>query len=176
MSSDQGPIADFSNCHAGILSRFERLGELPKLLADPASGNAARSFADGMLRFVRDAVFEHHAEEEQALFPAVARSAAPGDEKALVESLIVRLTREHRALEAQWAKIEPAMKLIARGKPAQLDAAALESLCADYTGHARFEEIAWLPLASKILSPNDQAALGMTLHMRHALDRIVAHI
>src|SRR5690606_21970231 len=84
----QGPIARFSNCHAGILSRVERLRRLPQLLADPADLAAARQFADAMLRFVHDAVFEHHAEEEEALFPAVARSAAPGDERQMVDSLI----------------------------------------------------------------------------------------
>ncbi|HRO59129.1 MAG TPA: hemerythrin domain-containing protein [Burkholderiaceae bacterium] len=175
-SSDQGPIADFSDAHAGILTRFERLRELPRMLADPAGAEAARKFADEMVRFFRHAVFEHHAEEEEALFPAVVRSAAAGDEKELVQSLAARLTREHRSLEAQWAKLEPAMKQLARGKPADLDLAAVERLATEYTGHARFEESVWLPLSSRILSGNDQAALGLTLHMRHALDKVVAHI
>lgn len=175
-ASEPGPIADFSDAHAGILARFERLRELPQMLADPARADAARKFADEMLRFFRHAVFEHHAEEEEALFPAVLRSAAPGDEKELVRSLAARLTREHRSLEAQWAKLEPAMKQLARGKPADLDLAAVERLAAEYTEHARFEESVWLPLSARILSSNDQAALGLTLHMRHALDKIVAHI
>jgi len=174
--TDDGPISAFSNCHAGILSRFERLRRLPQLLADPADLPAARQFADSMVRFVREAVFEHHAEEEEALFPAVIRSASAGDEKSLVQSLAARLTREHRELEAQWAKIEPALKNIARGRAASLDAAALERLCVAYAAHATFEETAWLPLSERILKPNDQAALGLTLHLRHALDRVATHI
>ncbi|MCM5570639.1 hemerythrin domain-containing protein [Burkholderiaceae bacterium FT117] len=170
------PIAGFSNCHAGILSRFERLRRLPQLLADPADLPAARQFADGMVRFVRDAVFEHHAEEEQALFPAVARSAAAGDERQLVDSLVARLTREHRELEALWAGLEPAMKNLARGKTVEIDAKAVDRLCRAYGEHAHFEETVWLPLSERILKPNDMAALGLTLHLRHALDKVVAHI
>jgi hemerythrin-like domain-containing protein len=172
----QGPIANFSNCHAGILSRFERLRRLPQLLADPADRAGARQFADAILRFVREAVFEHHAEEEEALFPAVARSAAPGDERQMVDSLIARLTREHRELEAMWAGIEPSLKTLARGKDVALDEKAIDRFCTAYGEHARFEEIAWLPLSERILKPNDQAALGLTLHLRHALDKVVAHI
>lgn len=175
-SQPEGPIAGFSNCHAGILSRFERLKRLPQLLADPADLPAARQFADGMVRFVRDTVFEHHAEEEEALFPAVARSAAPGDERQLVGSLIARLTREHRELEALWAELEPAMKNLARGKTADIDTKAVDRLCRSYAEHAHFEESVWLPLSERILKPNDQAALGLTLHLRHALDKVVAHI
>jgi hemerythrin-like domain-containing protein len=172
----QGPITRFTNCHAGILSRFERLRRLPQLLADPADRVAARQFADSMLRFVHEAVFEHHAEEEEALFPAVARSAAPGDERQLVDSLIARLTREHRELEAMWAAVEPSLKNLARGKSEELDVKAIDRLCIAYGEHARFEETAWLPLSERLLKPNDQAALGLTLHLRHALDKVVAHI
>jgi hemerythrin-like domain-containing protein len=176
MSIDAGPIERFANCHAGILSRFERLRALADALArgeQPADG---RKLAGDLPGFIRDAVFEHHREEEEALFPAVLRSAAPGDERQLVESLIARLTREHRELEAAWARIEPDLRQYARNRAQTLDSAAVAALCSAYTGHARFEESAWLPLAERILKPLDQEALGLTLHLRHALDRVVGHI
>ena len=102
--------------------------------------------------------------------------AAPGDERQLVGSLIARLTREHRELEALWAELEPAMKNLARGKTADIDTKAVDRLCRSYAEHAHFEESVWLPLSERILKPNDQAALGLTLHLRHALDKVVAHI
>ncbi|MFA7665421.1 MAG: hemerythrin domain-containing protein [Burkholderiaceae bacterium] len=174
--AEPDPITGFTNCHLGILARFERLSRLPQLLVDPADRAAARQFAETIVRFVREAVFEHHAEEEEALFPAVARSAAAGDERQMVDSLIARLTREHRELEAMWAGIEPALRAIARGRQVDLDVGAVERLCRAYGEHAHFEEAVWLPLAERILSPNDQAALGLTLHLRHALDKVVAYI
>lgn len=175
-SREEGPIAGFANCHAGILGRFERLRRLPQLLVDPADLPAARQFADSMVRFMRGAVFEHHAEEEEALFPAVARSASPGDERHLVDSLIARLTREHRELEQLWAEIEPAMRNLARGRSAEIDIKAVDRLCRSYSEHARFEESVWLPLSERILKPAGQAELGIALHLRHALDKVVVHI
>ena len=78
--------------------------------------------------------------------------------------------------DAQWAAIEPAMKDLARGKSFELDAGAVKALCSAYAGHAQFEETVWLPLSARVLAPDHQAALGLTLHLRHALDKVVAHI
>ncbi len=168
------PVQRFSHSHAGILLRLEQLRALPGRLASPSAGQrAGREAAAELVRFFCDAVLGHHAEEEQALFPAVARSAAPGDEAVLVASLAVRLTEEHRRLEADWKAIEPALVRIARGKPAQLDGGIVSRLCDSYATHAQFEETAYLPLAARILGESDQAALALTLHMRHALDVVV---
>lgn len=170
------PLHDFSRSHAGILDRLEALRALPERLADPRADQAAlREATAQLMRFFREAVIEHHAEEEEALFPAVARSAARGDEAALVMSLAIRLTREHRQIEAEWKALEPALALVARGKPAELDAAALRRLCDTYAAHARFEEAAYLPLAASVLGANDQAALALTLHMRHSVEPVLGH-
>lgn len=171
-----GPLHDFSQSHVGILARLEALRALPARLADPqADPKALREATAELLAFFEDAVIEHHAEEEETLFPAVARSAAPGDESSLVASLANHLTREHRRIETEWRALEPALKRIAQGKPADLDAAALLRLCDIYVAHARFEESTYLPLAARILSTNDQSALALTLHMRHAVDKVYGH-
>ena len=102
---DNTPLDTFSQCHAGILSHLRSFAELPALL-DPAA--RARQVAADMLGFFRGAVFEHHVEEERDLFPAVLASARPGDELAYVQAITDRLTREHRQVEAAWARLEPA--------------------------------------------------------------------
>jgi hypothetical protein len=160
------PLHGFSQCHAGILSQLEALAGLPALLAAAAR---ARSVAEESLLQFRDIVFEHHAEEESALFPAVLRSAHPGEEQELVQVLVMRLTREHRTLEALWKRLEPAVSAGARGKPTDIDTAVLDELVRSYTAHARFEEDEFLPLAQDILgrNGNHMAALGLSLHMRH---------
>ena len=50
-----------------------------------------------------------------------------------------------------------------------IDAADLHRLVADYTAHAGYEEVEFLPLAQTILGRdgNHMAALGLSLHMRH---------
>lgn len=160
------PLNTFSQCHTGIVAQLQALAGLPALMDAAAR---ARRVAEDSLRVFRHAVFEHHAEEESELFPAVMRSAQPGDERERVRAMIDRLTAEHRTMEALWRRIEPAVNAGARGKPADLDAGALDELVRSYTAHARFEEESFLPLAETILgrNGNHMAALGLSLHMRH---------
>jgi len=167
------PLDTFSECHAGILSHLQVLGELPALLEPVAR---ARRIAADTLVFFRQAVFEHHQEEERELFPAVLASATPGAERGQVEDLIKRLTGEHRAVESTWSRLEPELKLVAKGDEASLDGASVVALVSTYANHARFEEQVFLPLAHSILSRNGNhmAALGVSLHLRHAMPAVLA--
>ncbi len=109
------PIQDFSHCHDGILDKLDLLGELPALLAPAAP---AREIAGHAVEFFREAIFEHHLDEEPELFPAVLASAAQGDERDLVRLVVRRLTREHRELEATRKHLEPGLKQVVKGRNA----------------------------------------------------------
>lgn len=161
------PITNFSQCHVGIVEHLRMLGDLPALIA---TAERARKIAAGTLAFFEEVIAEHHAQEERALFPAVLKSAARGEEQEHVKSVIDRLTAEHRQIEAQWSRIKPALKQVAKGHDADLDEASVAQLESDYRAHAAFEEEAFLPLAQIILgrNANHMAALGMSLHIRHS--------
>jgi hypothetical protein len=169
---DSTPIDDFSRCHVGILAQLDELATLPSLL-EPAA--RARSVAARTLKFFRTAVHEHHAEEEAELFPAVLASAVKGDERGQVQAMVACLIAEHRAIEATWASIEPALKAVAKGHEAHLDGAAVARLVAAYRAHAGYEEQQFLRLSKTILGrdSNHMAALGISLHMRHALPEVL---
>lgn len=173
-STDAGhsPIEDFSQCHAGILTHLQALGTLPALL-EPAT--RARQIAHDTLGFFRDAVFEHHAEEEKELFPAVLASATKGEEHDRVQALINTLTAEHRKVEAAWAKLEPKLKAVAKGHDSDVDGADIQALVQTYEAHARFEEDVFLPMSQTILGRNSNhlAALGVSMHMRHAMPQVL---
>jgi hemerythrin-like domain-containing protein len=162
------PLDRFSQCHTGILRQLQALDELPALAR---AASRARHTADEVLRFFRDVIHEHHAQEEQELFPAVLASAIAGDERDRVQGIVEQLTREHREVEAAWARLEPALKAIAKGRDADLDAAAVEALVHRYEAHAAFEEREFLPMSETILGRDSAhlAALGLSLHMRHAV-------
>ena len=166
------PIEDFSQCHAGILGHLQSLGSLPALL-EPAA--RARRIAADTVAFFRAAVFEHHAEEEKELFPAVLASAQKGDERQRVQQLVDALTAEHRQVEAAWSKLEPQLKAVAKGRDSDVDPADIEALVKAYQAHARFEEDVFLPLSQTIRGRNDHhmAALGLSMHMRHALPEVL---
>lgn len=161
-----GPIEGFENCHAGILRRLQALAGLPALLETAARAHA---LAADSLEFFREAIFEHHLDEERELFPAVLQ-AAQAEERAAVQALVNRLTQEHRELEQLWKRLEPGLKRAARGQFEQVEAAEVERLVERYGAHARFEETEFLPRARGILGRHDGplADLALSLHHRHA--------
>lgn len=171
---DDAPLLNFSNCHVGILSHLKSFGDLPALL-EPAA--RARNIAEDTLKFFRQAVFEHHSEEENELFPAVLVSAVKGEERDRVHVMIDQLTAEHRAIESAWAKLEPELKKVVKGQASELNTVGVEHLISRYRAHAEFEETHFLTLAHTILgrNSNHMAALGMSLHMRHT-PYFVGHI
>ncbi|MBE7416905.1 MAG: hemerythrin domain-containing protein [Ideonella sp.] len=178
-ASQESPVQDFSRCHVGILDQLHTLGELPALL-EPAA--RARRIAEQALRFFRDVVIEHHREEEEELFPAVLASAAQGEERTRVQQMVALLTAKHREVEQHWQRLEPKLKAVAKGQGSDLDPAELQALVDGYLAHARHEEDAFLPLAQTILGRNQNhlAALGMSMHLRHAIpatmNRLVGRI
>lgn len=161
------PIQDFSDCHAGIVNMMNDLADLSRQ-RNPASQR--REVAGRTLNFFRDVVTTHHNEEEAKLFPAVLADAAAGDERSKVETLVNRLVGKHRRLEGLFAGLSPALSAIKDGGDVSLDSAAVATLVDEYLAHARFEEEVLLPLAQTILGRNSDhmAALGLSLHIRHA--------
>ena len=171
-ASGHSPIDDFSQCHAGILGHLQALDALPALL-EPAA--RARQIAADTLSFFREAVFEHHAEEESELFPAVLASAHQGVERDKVQAIVDELTAEHRQVEAAWSRLEPKLKAVAKGHDVDMDGADIRALVQTYQAHARYEEEVFLPLSQAILGRNSNhlAALGVSLHLRHALPQVL---
>jgi len=165
---NQGPVESFSNCHAGILSGLRDFASLPPL-QDAAL--RARSIAQQTVALLDKAVQEHHAEEEEELFTAVLRSAKVGAEHDRVQALVQQLTDEHREVESLWKRLRPEVSKAAAGKPVRLREDAVKLLVEMYRMHAELEEHEFLPLARDILgrNSNHMAALGMSLHMRHAV-------
>jgi hemerythrin-like domain-containing protein len=160
------PINNFTNCHSGIIKRLNAMDELPALLAPAAR---ARQIAEQSLEFFREAIFDHHLEEERELFPAVIASARPGEELERIKTMVRRLTEEHRMVEALWKRLERGLKQVAKGQTTDLDTASLQRLVTEYTAHAAYEEAEFLPQSEVILgrNSNHMAALALSLHMRH---------
>ncbi len=166
-ASPDAPITNFSQCHVGIVAHLASLAELPALLAPAAR---AHKIAADTIAFFDDVIVEHHAQEERELFPAVLESSQRGEERDHVATMVERLTTEHRQIEAWWSQIKPQLKKIAKGHDSELDTVAVQQLVNEYRAHAAYEEAEFLPLSQTILgrNSNHMAALGLSLHMRHA--------
>jgi hemerythrin superfamily protein len=173
--STEQPLDTFAQCHAGILAQMQTFAGLPALL-EPAA--QARRIAGQMLKFFPHVVREHHAEEEQELFPAVLAASVKGPERELVQVMVERLTAEHRQVEAMWSRLEAALTAVAKGRDSELDASAVQRLVATYTDHALYEEQQFLPLSQALLgrNSNHMAALGLSIHLRHALPEVLSRV
>ncbi|MBU3723932.1 MAG: hemerythrin domain-containing protein [Burkholderiaceae bacterium] len=164
--ANNAPIQDFSECHAGIRKKLDMLGELPALLAPAAR---AREVAETTLEFFREAIFEHHLDEERELFPAVLDNAQKGEEYDRARAIVKQLTEEHREIERLWKSLESGLKKAAKGHATDINVEDIARMVRQYKAHAQFEETEFLPLSEKILGRNSDKmmALGMALHMRH---------
>lgn len=162
------PLDNFSNCHEGIISHLNKFEQITNFVE---AATSARKIAEDTIAFFRAAVFDHHAEEERDLFPAVLASAMPGEEQSIVQMMVDGLTAEHREIESQWVRMEPKLLRLAKGHLIEIDGAAVQKLVAQYTAHASMEEREFLPLAEKILGRTDpeMAKLGLALHTRRVV-------
>jgi hemerythrin-like domain-containing protein len=172
-ATDNAPIREFSQCHEGIVAQLEELARLPALAR---AAQQARHIAQNAEAFFRDVVLAHHKEEEEELFPAVLQSARAGAEHDKVALLVERLTQDHRDVERAWHDLAPGVHAVARGHDATLDADRMAAFVARYRAHAEHEESVFLPLSSAILgrNGNHMAALGLSLHARHALPEVLS--
>jgi len=168
------PVDGFVGSHVGILKQLQALDRLPALM-EPAA--RARQIAADSLALFREAILEHHLDEERELFVAALASAQAGMEKTRVQTMVDRLTHEHRIMEGIWKRLEKDLKRVAKGQDADLDVNEVHALVAAYASHAAFEEAEFLPLCQTILgrNGNHMAALGLSLHLRHT-PPIVGHI
>jgi hemerythrin-like domain-containing protein len=171
-ATDDAPVQAFAQCHQGIIAKLDELEQLPALAQ---AATKARRMAQSVQAFYREVVLTHHAEEEKELFPAVLASARAGEERERVQAIVIRLAQEHRGIEGRWREIEAGVRSVAQGEEAELDAPRLADFIAMYRAHADYEEREFLPLSSEILgrNHNHMAALGMSLHLRHALPEVL---
>lgn len=162
----EAPLHSFEQCHADILAGLQSLRELPDLVA---AAKRAQAIASDTLELFAKSILVHHGDEERELFPAVLADASPGDEHQAVQTMVRHLQDEHRAIEAAWKSLRSEMQAAAAGKPARLDAQAVNEFVLAYQAHVRHEEQEFLPLAAKILSRKEHHldALGLSLLLRH---------
>jgi hemerythrin-like domain-containing protein len=159
------PLETLYHSHENILAKMATLAALPTLVEQ---ARRARQIAMSALGLFQDDVLQHHADEEQDLFPALIRSAHPGKERELVQAMTARLAAEHRNVEHLWKALAPSVRAAAKGRCGGMDVTLVSRLVRDYAQHAMFEEQHLLPLAQAILGRdgNHLSAVGVAFHMR----------
>lgn len=134
-SDDERPLELLYACHERVRRFTTTAGRLAAHVRAHGADAEAREAASNVLRYFDLALPNHHADEEEDVFPALRRLGDPAVDQAIDD-----LLAQHETLGAAWGEVRPWLTGIAEGKPAAEPPALLPAFVADYAAHAEFEE------------------------------------
>lgn len=159
------PLGLLRACHERILNHCDTLLKLVDHINSNGVDDEARKAAANIHRYFSTAAQHHHQDEEQDIFPRLARQSLK------LADLVHQLKQEHQKLDTLWQELEP---LLAR--PASLeDMEAFRSVAnrfADaYRSHALKENEDLLDIAVHIFSSEELKAIGDSMAERRGQNR-----
>lgn len=132
--AEERPLELLYACHDKV-RRFTTLaGRLAEHLAIKGADDQARDAATQILRYFELSLPNHHADEEEDVFPAL-RSL----NDVAISSVIAALEAEHGVLHALWQEVAPWLRRVEQGEAAP-PPQGLPQFVADYAVHAEREE------------------------------------
>lgn len=163
------PLAMLADCHRRVERQCATLARLAPHLRAHGSDGAAREAATAVLRYFDTAAPNHHADEEEDLFPALIESMAGSDAVCLRE-IIGGLLSDHRELDRRWAALRRVLEAVVAGQPATLPSADVQDFADLYARHIAREEGELLPMAGRLLGDAQLERLGDAMRRRRGLD------
>jgi len=164
----EAPLEMLAACHGRIEHQCSTLRRLVEHLPVHGAEAQARDAALAVMRYFDSAARDHHADEEQDLFPALLESMA-GSDATCIRELTQALQAEHRGLEQRWQVVRSQLERVAAGDAAALDAPQVEALIAAYEGHIAREDGELLPMAARLLSDSALQAIGCAMRERRGV-------
>ncbi len=168
----ESPLEMLSACHERIDRHCAIARRVAAHLAAGGALDPARDAAARVVRYFDSAGRDHHADEEQDLFPALLESMA-GSDAVCLRAIVAHLTHEHRELERLWQRVREPLARIAAGADvdaaAALPVAAVDALAERYAAHIAREESELLPMAARLLADDALARLGAAMSARRGL-------
>jgi hemerythrin-like domain-containing protein len=162
------PLEMLQACHRRVERQCSTLQRLAAHVAAHGVDADASSAAAAVLRYFDTAARDHHADEEEDLFPALMESMA-GSDPVCIREMAQHLSAEHRQLEAAWSGLRPRLQAIAAGQALALPADAVQAFGTLYAAHIAFEERELLPMAARLLDDDALAMLGRAMRQRRGI-------
>lgn len=162
------PLGLLRACHERVLKHCDIVENLATHLADKGPDLEASEAAGKIHRYFSTAAKHHHEDEEQDLFPRLARQSLK------LADLIHSLKHDHQQLDALWSEIAP---LLAR--PAAIeDMDAFHKLARRfaeaYRSHVKRENNELLETAQHILSSDELRQIGQAMAERRGVKSTLA--
>jgi len=164
LPSFDDPIEMLHACHGRILSQCDTLRKLTIHLTRYGCDQQVQQAATNILRYFDTAGQFHHQDEEKDLFPTLRISA--NADKTYIDSLFVRLLKEHAEMFHAWIKLRPELFLLSQGVQVNLADSITENFIAKYTSHIAVEEEELLPLSMQLLDTQQLIKIGMRMAER----------
>jgi len=162
------PTGLLSDCHRRIEMFLGSLVRVAPLLEKPLDADA-RTAMETSLRYFREAAPKHTADEEESLFPRLRKIDNPEIEAAL--GSLDPLERDHRRADSLHARVDRlGRKCLETGTLSSEDAhkfaQAMTELASIYKEHIRIEDELVFPVAGKVLSSSEKAAIAAEMAAR----------
>lgn len=162
------PLEMLLTCHRRIEKQLQTLERLRVHLQTHGVDADASSAAQALLRYFTHAAVDHHADEEDDLFPLLDRRITEERDRERFTSLRESLEGEHREVEAQWARLRKPLEGIGDGFTRSLGETDVRAFAEAYAKHIRIEEAALHEFFERWIGPEDRAALGQSMSARRA--------
>lgn len=162
------PLEMLAACHHRVQRQCTTLRRLVTHLETREVDEDARVAATAVMRYFDTSARDHHADEENDLFPALIESMA-GSDATCIRELIDSLKADHRSIETQWRCLRSKLARIAAGEAQTLLGTEVYPLIALYEQHIAREEAELLPMAARLLSDSALEAVGRAMRERRGV-------
>ncbi|MDX8380409.1 MAG: hemerythrin domain-containing protein [Gallionella sp.] len=154
------PLDMLHACHGKILRLCDTLKKTSIHLAQYGCDTEVQQAATNILKYFDTAGQFHHQDEEQELFPVLRQITG------LDTALLDRLLTEHVVLLSVWDALRPSLQRLAAGDEVSLELNLVEEFIARYSAHIATENTALLPMATRVLNPQQLAFMGQKMAER----------
>ncbi len=165
------PTGLLSDCHRRI-EMFLRTLEGVAAVVDRPSSEETCAALEAALRYFREAAPKHTADEEESLFPRLRQMHLPDLEVAIER--LEPLEKDHLLAGSLHADVEElGRRYLAKGSlestGVEAFRKAVASLASIYKQHISIEDDLVFPLAARLLSPTDKAAIADEMAARRQI-------
>ena len=172
-ASTEAPLEMLAACHGRVEQQCRTLLRLPPHLQAHGADESARQAARAVLRYFDTAAQDHHADEEQDLFPALLSVAMESaDEAQRLRDLTQALLADHQRIGGLWRELRQALAAVAEAQAIELPLEPVQAFVDAYRRHIELEEGELLPLAARLLSQADIGRIGAAMRQRRGIAAI----
>ena len=163
------PLEMLLGCHRRIERQLETLKKLRVHVESRGVDAEASTAAQSVLTYFRKAAANHHADEEQDLFPLLADRIDDPGERERFQAFRRRLEDDHRSVEAAWMRMKKPLEGIADGLQRTLSADDVRAFVDAYANHILTEETTLKEFFDRWLGDDDRRALGHAMAARRSV-------